>query len=392
MKLSKMSRVLLVMVLGASCKKPYNPPTIATPNSYLVVEGTIDPGNDTTVIKLSQTVNLSSGQKSIPLLGAAVSVVSETGTAFPLTASGNGYYRALLNLNSAMRYQLKITTGGKSYSSDPIQIKNAPAIDTLTYSVKSNGIQIELNAHDQTNQSRYYRWSYTETYIIHSAFSSSEVFVKTPQDTVLFRAPSQQIYQCWVSDTSGNITLGSSAKLTQDVIANQAIAFIGSSDEKLGDVYSMLVKQYVLTTDAFNYYQQLNKNTTQLGSIFDAQPSELSGNVHCTSNPAEIVIGFVTAGTYSTKRIFVDSRNLPAWLPQTPYAGCRLDTFLYKKVLKGGGIENQVEEYIYSGFDTPVAGIFPTIGGPIAGFSGSSQSCVDCTLRGTNIKPNYWPN
>ena len=29
-------------------------------------------------------------------------------------------------------------------------------------------------------------------------------------------------------------------------------------------------------------------------------------------------------------------------------------------------------------------------GGKILGFTGSSRFCVDCTLRGTNKKPDFW--
>ena len=375
-----------------SCKKLYNPPAIASSNSYLVVEGNIGLAGDSTIIKLSKTVNLNSSVSSAPVTGATVVVADNSGNLLPLMEMGLGYYKALLTLNNQKKYQLKIATSdNKLYSSDLVSAKNSPAIDSLNYKVQANGVQIYLNAHDATNNSRYYRWSYTETYIIHSKYQSYFIHKSLPKDTVVFRSIAEQNYQCWITDLSSTIILGSSAKLVSDVIVSQPITFITSDSEKLGDLYSILVQQYALTADQFNYYQQLKKNTEQLGSIFDAQPSEIQGNVHCTTNPAEPVIGFIGAGTTSTKRIFVDNRNLPAWHASTPYDACLLDTFLYKKSIPGTKlIENQVADFIYPDIFLPVQAIQP-INSPIVGFSASSPNCVDCTLRGTNIKPSFWP-
>ena len=46
---------------------------------------------------------------------------------------------------------------------------------------------------------------------------------------------------------------------------------------------------YALTRDQFNYWANLKKTTEYLGTIFDAQPSQLNNNIHCLSNPSEPV-------------------------------------------------------------------------------------------------------
>ncbi|TWI97064.1 uncharacterized protein DUF4249, partial [Mucilaginibacter frigoritolerans] len=67
---------LVLTIVVISCKKPYNPPVITAPGSYLVVEGVINAGSDSTIIKLSRTVNLSSGTTNNPETGAAIIVQS----------------------------------------------------------------------------------------------------------------------------------------------------------------------------------------------------------------------------------------------------------------------------------------------------------------------------
>ena len=65
-----------------SCRKPYNPPAINQPNGYLVVEGVINPGADSTSIMLSRTVNISSNLTVNPVTGANVSVLRDDNVAY----------------------------------------------------------------------------------------------------------------------------------------------------------------------------------------------------------------------------------------------------------------------------------------------------------------------
>jgi hypothetical protein len=164
---------------------------------------------------------------------------------------------------------------------------------------------------------------------------------------------------------------------------------MSSTSEKIHLRYSILVKQYALTSDAFNYFTLLKKNTEQLGSIFDAQPSSLTGNIHCISDPAELAIGYVTAGQISQKRIFIDASSLPAYTPSTPYGQCTLDTLLYFRKLGGQYpiIQQEVKLLLYTGVKDPIdkVGDYPS-----GGFTGAFPICVDCTLRGTNKKPAFW--
>jgi len=383
--------VLVIMALG--CQKPYMPKITAVASNYLVVEGVINTGSDSTSIRLSRTVPLTSTAQVTPELGASVTILTNSGGNYPLFETGNGYYKAPgLNLSSSNTYSLKIvTSGGKAYQSDFVPSKNSPPIDSVYYRVQSNGLNIYADTHDPSHNSVYYRWDYVETYIIHSAFYSFLYLQTVPFDTVLTRPTADQIFTCWKNDTSSNILVNSSAKLSKDVIADNQITSIASTSEKIGDRYSILVKQYVLTADAFNYYQQLKKNSEQLGSIFDPQPSELPGNVHSVSNPSEPVIGYITAGNPSESRIFIDSRYLPAWLPTTPNVGCIMDSLLFQQPV-GRTIQNYVQIYIYSQQQIPISVLAPPESTKILGYTGSSPACVDCTLRGTNVQPSFWTN
>ena len=210
-----------------------------------------------------------------------------------------------------------------------------------------------------------------------------------PVDSVMQRPLSDQIYVCWRNDSSSTILINSSAKLAKDVILQNPVAFISSTSQALENRYSILVKQYALTADAYNYYTQLKKNTEQLGGVFDPQPSQLTGNIHCISNPSEPVLGYITAGADAQTRIYIDNRNLPAWVFDSPYAGCIMDTDLYVRA-SGHSFFNEVAERIYTGYDIPIFTIQPPMAPHPDGYTGGSLGCVDCRQLGTNKKPGFW--
>jgi hypothetical protein len=367
---------LLPMVIG--CKKPYNPPAITAPGSYLVVEGVINAGADSTIITLSHTVNLSAATTVNPETGATVAVEGNDNTSYPLIETSTGHYAiASLNLINTKQYRLSIkTASNQQYLSAFVPVQITPPIDSLGFAVQANGIQVYANTHDSNNNTHYYRWDYGETWQFHAYYDSEFI---SNGDTLLPRTLSQQIYFCFTHDTSSTIVLGSSAQLKQDVIYQDPITTIPSTSEKIEIKYSILLRQYALTADAFNFWTNLKKNTEELGSIFDAQPSNINGNIHNVANSGEPVIGYVSACTTQTKRIFINNAQLPhSWLPVSPYQ-CALDS------LKGASPPALVTLPVH-GF-----GIIPWyVKAILAGYLSTTIECADCTIRGTTVQPAFW--
>src|SRR5260221_3634204 len=194
----------LIIFALLCCRKPYNPPAIASPGSYLVVEGVIDSGNDSTFIKLSKTVNLNGKSTVNPVLGASVAVESDQNNSVPLLdVNGNGNYSsAPLNLPATQKYRLRINTSdGKQYLSDFIAVKPTPPIDSIGYVMQNGAVQLYLNTHDPANNTHYYRWEYTETWIFHSKYQSYCVLDHNT-NTIIHRTDNQTIYNCFGNATS----------------------------------------------------------------------------------------------------------------------------------------------------------------------------------------------
>lgn len=376
-----------------NCTKPYTPTKITGALNYLVVEGVINTGsNDSTLIKLSRTVPLSSGAGTTPELNATITIQSDNNLSYNLHEVGNGLYMSdNLNLDNTHKYRLNINTSdSKDYVSDYIAPVVTPPIDSVGFTIKGNGLQIYVNTHDAKNSTHYYRWDYTETWEFHSEYFS--YYISNGIDDMVPRTASQDIYQCWANSISNDIVLGSSAKLTSDVIYQNPIIFIESTSEKIETRYSILLKQYALNSEGYDYFEQLRQNTEELGGIFDPQPSQLTGNVHCTTDANIPAIGYVTAGTIQQKRVFIDNSQLPnTWETTYPYE-CEQDTALYFNPLTK---ENDVLRYLVPSTSALLAtqAWYGKPAGPVpVGYLYSDPACVDCSVRGTLIKPGFWTN
>src|SRR6185312_13788024 len=279
--------------------------------------GVIAAGADSTIITLNRSVNVSQQVVASPERGATIVVESDQNNVYPLTEVDTGRYGAgPLNLDINRKYRLHIATAdGRTYESDYETVKITPPIDTLGYNITNDGLEFYTNAHDAANNTHYYRWDYTETYIYNSAVQSDYVFdsSRPDLDMAVRRTPDQQVHTCYVTLPGSTIILNSSAALNQDIIRNNPITSISKFSEKVYYKYSILVKQYALTPTAYQFWSILKRNSQQIGTIFDVQPSEIQSNLRCTSNPAEPVIGYLSVSSISQKRIFIDRTELPAW-------------------------------------------------------------------------------
>jgi hypothetical protein len=382
---------LLIVVLFIGCKKAFNPPgALANTNKYLVVDGIINSGSDSTFIKLSRTKEF-----SIPIVldhetGAQVSVESDANSSYPLSEISPGTYSAApLNLNNSHKYRLRIkTSDNKEYLSDFVAVKNAPPVDSVGFKAQSDGVHIYVNTHDGNNATRYYRWEFNEAWQFHSWYQS--FWIGTGR-----RQQDQYRYYCFSGDTSRSILIGSSAQLSSDVIFQAPIATVPANSEKIEAKYSILVKQYALTIDAYNFWTNLEKNNEEMGSIFDAQPSVNQTNYHCLSDPGEIVVGYLSVGSSSSKRIFITaSQLLPSYQPADAY-GCRIDTEYASKAPNYNHPPGETAPNLSdpnSGY-TSIEGLFYSpplpFGAPNA-ITYSTTICDDCTVRGTLTAPAFW--
>ena len=382
---------LLMIVLIGACKEKYVSPAITPTTGYLVVEGVINAGAGTTNIILKRTTKLDS-TSIVYEKGATVFVEGENNSKFNLPESSVGNYSSTaLSLNNAIKYRLNIITlDGKKYQSDFVSVQTTPPIDSVSWKQDSLGAHLFINTHDPSNQTKYYQWDYTETWEYHSPYIT--YFIYFPYNTLMgikyavkFKDPIMVTFDttiniCWQGDYSKTILIGSTVGLSENRI-NLPLNFIPTGSIKINVLYSINTRQYSLSEGKYQFLQKMKKNTESTGSVFDAQPSELVGNIHCITNPSDPVIGFIDVCQIREKRIFINNSQLPKWDYKAP---CR---------------EVEVQDSPDSITYMHTQGFLPTregkisvpYGPPLGSHWYTTPVCLDCTLTGSNIKPPFWP-
>lgn len=371
----------IVVIITAGCKERYTPAFISPVTGYLVVEGYINSGNGSTSIQLTRTTKLKDTVQKLYEHNAHITVESDNAESFPLLEEPDNVYRsASLVLNKDQKYRVHIQTAdGKEYQSDFARVKHTPPIDSISWQKENGGVRIYVNTHDDQTQPGYYRWTYSETWEFHSAYLSFLDWYRDPVTNEVFKVTERidpdRIYRCWKTQPSYSILLGSSEKLSANNIV-LPVRYIKPMAEELSVRYYMELTQYNHDKDAYLFYQKLSKNTAQLGSVFDAQPSELTGNIHCVTNPAEPVIGYMEVTEEKKAKIFITNEQVTPWAPPV---NCS------KVIVRNlpDSIKPFVDGYL------PLMGVTYR-GQEIVTFSAAPVECVDCTLRGTNVRPPFW--
>jgi len=376
-----------LMMLFVGCKQEYIPPANEENENLLVVEGFLNSGQGATTIRLSRSVELTDTTQKKFELGAKVNVEGENGSSFVLTGNTRGEYSIVqLPLLNNVKYRLHIKTiDGKEYASDFVSIKITPPIDSITWQRESEGVRLYVNTHDPQNATKYYQWEFEETWEFRSDYYSSLRYVRDNSNRVtalVYRYPDHSvdttIYKCWKTINSTSIIIGSSENLSTDIIY-LPFHFIEQGSEKLSVLYSINLKQYAVSHEKYLFLQKMKKNTEQTGSLFDAQPSQLSGNIHCLTNPTEAVIGYVEITQEQTQRIFISHSQVSDWK--------------YDPGCSNYEIDNNLDSIAkYASDLTPM---YPTaldaLGNILKFNAASDVKCVDCRIGRTNQKPPFWP-
>lgn len=393
MKASVSPLCLSFLLILFACKKPYTPAVIASNPGYLVVEGVVNSGSDSTTIKLSRTISLASdSSKNVPETGARIMVESSKNDHYNLAETNPGTYVTLnLNLPTDRTYRLHIfTAANKEYISDFVENMITPPIDSV-YGVPNNtGVQFYVSAHANASGTHYYRWNYNEswTYLI----DPTEISVWIFQNNQILPRPLADFMgnECYIEPAPSNSIFIAGSYLAQGAVNKVPLGYVNASTGKLANVYSLLVRQYALTGEAYTFWNLLKTNTEQLGTIFDAQPTSAISNIHAVNSPQEPVVGYASVSTVATKRIFLNSRTLPRFHILYPLPlECPTK---YIAVDPVATFQSRLQQTFGFG-DTVILGAVTILHTTtILGYDYAAKNCLDCqTTGGTNVEPSYWP-
>lgn len=364
---------ILLLLASVGCIEEYHAKGIEELSNLLVVEGTITEG--ITTIKLSRSVGLYDDASDSERVGnAIVSVECDKGKIYSATSASGGIYNINIDqLDPETKYRLKIRIGSEEYESTYSKPILTPDIDKIFWTKDSNkGVaNICVTTRGTNDQSRYYNWSYSENWEIRASLYSNFMYGEN-KEIILYNeltGPYNLKYYCWNSNKSNKFILGSSDKLSENVITEKKLVVTIPSDERFSVLYYIKVYQNMLSKEAYDYFTNLQKNIESTGSIFSPVPSEMKGNLFCSTNSDIPVIGYVDVSVVKTKEVFI--------YPKDGLYETKAD---YSCFSVAADDERYDESSMFMYYYDPIGSLY------------AYQRCFDCTTRGTKNKPSFWPN
>jgi hypothetical protein len=354
-----------------------------------------------------------------PELSATVILIDNQGNEFLFEDAGKGLYESseafALGENKAYSLQI-LTTNNETYESDFESLAGKSKINNIYAERNFNkngqeGITIFTDGADATGNSDYFRYSFQETYqIIAPQYSFLELEIIReelefdddenplyPDLKTVRRMEEERV--CYNSESSSVINLASTNSLTSSNLERHVVRFLNRDNTIISHRYSILITQYVMNSEAYNYYQNLS-NFAQSESVFsEIQPGFLEGNMKRTNSDNGLVLGYFEVASVAKERYFFNYEDFFPNEDLPPYfGGINCDRLIAPSIgnpLRDGpqplGCLHPptliariiAEELNYFGInENPGECEGPYLMVP--------SICSDCTIFGSNVKPEFW--
>lgn len=374
--------VLLTAVLLSSCIDRYFPAMEIKSKPQIVIEGSITTEGGDQEIVISESSSLDQPTFN-PVSGCNVRVEDDKGHSFTFNESDNaGHYHGMIDEESiiiGVRYRLFVQLpNGENYISKFEELLPCPSVDSVYFELESksttdahekeDGLQFFIDFKGNENYGHFFRWQLVETYEYHSSYPVEiwldvDGYHKTGRDYSNF--------VCYKTDNLGDIFVLSTEEFTQNSYKKFKLNFVNDQTQRLLYKYSLLVKQYSLSEEAYNFWRNLEKNNQETVDMFGKQPVKVTGNIYNENDTTQLALGYFSVSSVTSKRILVHSIE-----------GL---SFSKLKLCKAQPLNGPLPSDRPLYFADADNGQGQTVLGIV------TADCVICTLLGgTTVKPPYW--
>ena len=371
-----------------ACVERYYPEEDELKIGTLVINAHLTDQPGYQVIEISRSVTLLFPSAD-PVSGSFAEVIREDGEFREFSEDKPGFYGCQLEesfLQKGMSYMVHvITPDGKEYESDFDKLRPVPVIDSIYYEVETASYETESDSTDgvrffidftfNDEAYEYIRWEVTETYEFHNPDMEAFIWDK---DFNYYQLPDTSNYRiCYITNKLSEIHSMALGNLDFGIYIKKPFAFVPNIQQvqKLKHKYSVLIKQYSMSEEAFHYWNELKKTSQEQGFLFDRQPALLKSNIHNVNDDEETVLGFFSMAGVVERRAFAEKPE-------------GLDLSLYEwycfPVIKGPGgwvTREDLPKYYGRAWRDGVS-----VRAEV------NKHCVDCRAykNSTHIPPDFW--
>ena len=397
----KSAITLITVFLLCTCIDPYYP-NLGKYESLLVVDGLITNSDNSSTIRLSRTFQQVSSGPSV-VSDANVYITDDTDNRISLANKGNGIYKTdSLEFKGipGRTYVLHVqTTDGEEFESDPCMMYPVQEIDSIYFekdqqffsngTQAAEGIMIYLDSKGGLGNP-YYRWTFDETWKFKVPYPKMYDYIKTPgkPNAPVFRPVKEVKEFCWKNNQSGEVLIRSIGEVNDGKVMKQPVSFIATGQtDRLLIQYSILVKQYSVSKQEYDFWNNLKQVNETGNDIFAKQPYSVISNIHNTKNPNERVLGYFQVSAISQKRKYILFRDVA--LTGLHFYSYPCQTQAYSPIDFGIGPPPRTWDDVIWYMTTNGSNFtfIEPMGGKLVF---TSPECANCELTGTSSKPVFW--
>ena len=381
---------LMTCLLLASCVEEYKlPKNIADfYRQEILIEGRILSGTES-VFYVTKTIPLNDNSRMTEyVLDADIHIIGQNGFRSEQAICGedSAYTINAGELPSNTLYAVEVEVDGEIYQSIFQPILQTPEIDEVTWEEYEEGMKVKVSTHNDEGSTRCYMWTYEEDWDFHAALDlygtpgmlfSPRLYPKEPDEF-------NPYYYCWGHSHSTSINIYNTEDLTENRVTDLELFRRELNDIRISYIYSLLVKQFCLSIDAYEYFRLMKLYTEESDGLFTPMPSDVRGNMVCISNPEKTVRGQVIASNVTEKRIFVYASDFKMNTPDPERC-----TYQLPSENSMGWVMSWRNLIDYSGYAAQSSG-----GNLDKSSVLYSPLCVNCLLekKASKKRPDFWPN
>ncbi len=386
--------ILLITILFHNCIDPFEAGSI-TFDDLLVVEARITNENKKHQIKLSRTFRIDS-LANVPEKESIITVTDNLQNVYDFTEIEDGIYESDISfaadVNNTYVLNIKTKSSGE-FSSSSEGITGFSQIEDIRYNVEKNNfeeeiVRISVDSKSTENNARYYLFEYEETYRLVAPYWSPfelDLSIYPPEQVVLKSDQGGQV--CYKTDASNEIIQSETESLSEGDLKDFTVRSISTQNHIIAHRYSILIKQYVQSLEAYSFYETLKKFSESEGVFSENQVGFIQGNITSNNDDNRQVIGFFEVASVSKKRIFFNVEDLNINVVNNYSEECNL---IAPKEFNGfspnvrpllNALQNGYQFYDLNGLG------LESKPGP---YLLANDTCADCRLVGEPEKPDFW--
>lgn len=299
---------LFLLTALSACIDPYDPQLVGG-ERYLVFDGVLTDALGPYRFSLSQSAGYNSEESVFDqrVTGAAVSITDDLGNVTRFTDEGRGNYTSPADFRGRVGRQYALTVGyrGQTYRSEPELMQPVPAIDSVywTYQPKPTAttrgyFAVSVDLTDPANAENYYQWDWSH--------------YEMPDFCVLYTPPGSNVTyakrccptDCWnITRSNGEILLASDRLINGNRLSGQVVAQVPFDAVS---PYYLSIGQQSMSRGAYQYWQTVQTLTGNVGSVFDATPATLTGNLHNESANGPPMLGYFQVSARKQRIVHVN--------------------------------------------------------------------------------------